>query len=366
MSIHELFNKNVPDYLIEDVLFNWARILNNYFEPRGYFLKVIIKLMKKILIFILFLVLVISPFYWYFFGPVGGDEETEIFVIPKNLQDFNLMQKLEEGKFIKKNRVLEYYLNTFVFFADVHPGGYKLNRNMWALDIFKKINGKPDLVWVSWSSCLRKEQVGEILAEVLGWNRQELEKWNSVYTDTEPEYFEGVYYPDTYLIPIDENGDQVAKRLINRFNEKFAPLADKYVEANIRWVTGLKIASLIAREAAGISDMKLISGIIWNRLDKGMALQIDATMQYTLGKNSQGKWWGSIDLKEQKNDSPYNSYLHKGLPPTPICSANIDYIEAALNPEETDCLFYLHDHFKQIHCAVTYNEHLQNIKKYLE
>jgi len=237
---------------------------------------------------------------------------------------------------------------------------------MWALDVFKKINGKPDLVWISYSSCLRKEQVGEILSEALGWNSTELTKWNTVYTNSSPEYFEGVYYPDTYLIPVDENGEQVARRLINRFNEKFAPLADKYVEANIRWVTGLKIASLISREAAGSLDMHLISGIIWNRLDKGMPLQIDATMQYTLGKNKEEKWWGAIDLKEQKNDSPYNSYLHKGLPPTPICSPNIDYVDAALNPEETDCLFYLHDHSKQIHCAVTYEEHLKNIKKYLD
>ncbi|PIV70553.1 aminodeoxychorismate lyase, partial [Candidatus Roizmanbacteria bacterium CG17_big_fil_post_rev_8_21_14_2_50_39_7] len=78
-----------------------------------------------------------------------------------------------------------------------------------------------------------------------------------------------------------------------------------------------------------------------------------------------GQWWGSIDLKEKQNDSPYNSYLHKGLPPTPICSANIDYIEAALNPDETDCLFYLHGRNKQIHCAKTYEEHLENIETYL-
>jgi UPF0755 protein len=275
------------------------------------------------------------------------------------------MQKLEEGNYIKKNSILEYYLNTFVFFNDVKPGGYKISTNMWALDIFKKLKGKPDLVWVSWSSCLRKEQIGEILAKALDWDNKKLEKWNTVDTNSSPEYFEGVYYPDTYLIPVEESGEQVAKRLINRFNEKFRPLSEKYVEKNIRWVTGLKIASLISREAAGSSDMHLISGIIWNRLDKGMALQIDATMQYTLGKNSEGKWWGQIDLKEQKKDSPYNSYLYKGLPPTPICSPNIDYIEAALNPEETDCLFYLHDHFKQIHCSRTYEEHLQNIKKYL-
>jgi UPF0755 protein len=321
---------------------------------------------KKTLIFIFFIALIFLPFYWYYFGPVGGNNEMEIFIIPKNLGEFNLVQKLEEGKYIKKNKVLEFYINTFVFFNEIKPGGYRLNRGMWALEVFKKVNGRPDLVWISYSSCLRKEQIGEILAGGLGWSNKELEKWNTVYTNSKPEYFEGVYYPDTYLIPIDENGEQVAKRLINRFNEKFTPLADKYISANIRWVTGLKIASLIAREAAGAADMKLISGIIWNRLDKGMPLQIDATMQYTLGKNSEGKWWGSIDLKEQKNDSPYNSYLYKGLSPTPICSPNIDYIEAALNPEETDCLFYLHDHFKQIHCSVTYEEHLENIKKYLD
>jgi len=322
--------------------------------------------MKKIIIFFLIILLITAPFYWHFFGPVGNSKEIEIFVIPKNKESFNLLQKLEKGNYIKKNSILEYYLNTFVFFNDVKPGGYKISRNMWALDIFKKLSGKPDLVWVSWSSCLRKEQVGEILTEALGWNSQKLEKWNTVDTNQLPEYFEGVYYPDTYLIPVDESGDKVAQRLINRFNEKFVPFADKYVEANIRWVTGLKIGSLISREAAGSSDMHLISGIIWNRLDKEMPLQIDATMQYTLGKNSEGKWWGQIDLKEQKKDSPYNSYLYKGLPPTPICSPNIDYIEAALNPEDTECLFYLHDHFKQIHCSVTYEEHLQNIKKYLE
>jgi UPF0755 protein len=322
--------------------------------------------MKKIFLFLLVIFVFSAPFYWYYFGPVGGSPEKEIFIIPKNLDGFDLIQKLKEKKFIKDNKILDAYINTFVYFNEIKPGGYRLGRDMWALDVFKKINGKADLVWVSYSSCLRKEQVGEIMADALRWNKEALEKWNKVYTNQSPEYFEGVYYPDTYLIPVEESGDQVAKRLINRFNEKFAPYAPKYIAANIRWVTGLKIASLIAREAAGASDMKLISGIIWNRLDKGMPLQIDATMQYTLGKNSEGKWWGSIDLKEQKNDSPYNSYLHKGLPPTPICSPNINYIDAALNPEETDCLFYLHDHLKQIHCARTYEEHLQNIKKYLE
>jgi len=231
--------------------------------------------------------------------------------------------------------------------------------------ILQKISGKPDLVWITIAGCLRKEEIGDILSHYLNWNEQELTKWNTAYTNLKPEYIEGVYYPDTYLIPIDESGEQIAMRLINRFNEKFAPLTNKFVEGNIRWTTGLKIASLIAREAAGKEDMRLISGIIWNRLDIGMPLQIDATMQYTLGKNPEGKWWGSIDINEKQNDSPYNSYLQKGLPPTPICSPNIDYIEAVLYPEETPCLFYLHDTNGQIHCSKTYEEHLENIDKYL-
>lgn len=286
--------------------------------------------------------------------------------MPRDQDGFDVVQKLQREKAIRSATLFRLFKALFLLHISVEPGGYELNRNMNAWDVLTKLNGKPDLVWVSWGSCVRKEQVGEILGSALGWDSTQINTWNTKYTNVKPEYFEGVYYPDTYLIPIHEKGDKIAARLISRFNEKFLPLADPYIKANIRWVTGLKIASLIAREAAGKQDMHLISGIIWNRLNRGMPLQIDATMQYTLGKNSEGKWWGGIDIKEKQNDSLYNSYLHKGLPPTPICSPNIDYIEAALNPEETDCLFYLHDKNQQIHCAKTYEEHLENIKRYLD
>lgn len=302
--------------------------------------------------------------YWSWLGPVGTSRSTHIFIVPKNSKSFDVVVALIKGKFIKNEKTFTFFKKMFLL-GKVKSGGYTLSQSMNAWEILKKINGDPDLVWISYSSCLRKEQIGEILKANLGWSEEELTKWNSVYTNTAPEYAEGVYYPDTYLIPKNETGDKVAARLIGRFNEKFAPYAEKYIAANIRWVTGLKIASLIAREAAGAEDMHLISGIIWNRLNEGMPLQLDATMQYTLGKNKEGKWWGSIDLSEKSNDSPYNSYLHKGLPPTPICSASIAYIEAALNPTETDCLFYLHDSKQRIHCAKTYEEHLENIDMYL-
>ncbi len=304
-------------------------------------------------------------FVWRLFGAPGNSTQVNVFVIPQNKDNFNVAQSLMDQKYIKNAGAFQFLLNAFAKGREIASGGYRLSQNMNAWQVMKKITGKFDLAWVTISFCQRKEQVGEKLASALGWSSDELTKWNTVYTDTKPEYFEGVYYPDTYLIPVDEPGAQVAERLISRFNEKFAHLAGEFAAKNIKWTTGIKIASLIAREAAGTKDMGLISGIIWNRLDAGMALQIDATMQYTLGKNANGSWWGNIDIAQKKSDSPYNSYLYKGLPPTPICSPNIDAIEAALNPESTDCLYYLHDVYKEIHCAKTYKEHLANIDKYL-
>jgi UPF0755 protein len=288
-----------------------------------------------------------------------------VFVVPEKTDGFDLTQALLRENFIKNTKGFKFLLDNLAAGMDLKPGGYRLSQNMNAWAVLKKIKGSQDLKWITISFCPRKEQVGEKLADALGWSQEKLNDWNKLYKNTKPEYFEGVYYPDTYLLPVDETAEQVAERFINHFNEKFASFADKFIAKNIKWTTGLKIASLIAREAGGTTDMKIISGVIWNRLDKGMPLQIDATMQYTLGKNENGSWWGNIDLEEKKKDSPYNSYLYKGLPPTPICSPNIDAIEAALDPAETDCLFYLHDSQKQIHCAKTYEEHKENIKKYL-
>lgn len=324
--------------------------------------------MNKILkIFAIPLVLILSLLVvgWIFLGPVGGSDEIEVFVVPQEKRDFDVVKALHDQKLIKNEKALQFLVDLFGQWKGVESGGYRLSKKMNAWQVLTKLNGKQDLFWVKISFCPRKEQIGEKLAEILGWSEEKLERWNTIHKDNQPEYFEGVYYPDTYLIPADESEDLVAERFINRFNEKFVSLEDKFFEKNIKWTTGLKIASLIAREAAGSEDMKLISGIIWNRLDEGMPLQIDATMQYTLGKNENGSWWGSIDLKEKQNDSPYNSYLYEGLPPTPICSPTVEAIEAALNPEETDCLYYLHDKNKQIHCAETYREHQENIEKYL-
>jgi UPF0755 protein len=318
-------------------------------------------------LFSIFVIGFIVAFY-VFCGPtfakasVGKPAETELFIVPQSPENFDVAGELAGQGFVRSAWVAGIILNG----KTVEPGGYRLTKSMWLWETVSTVTDKPSLLWITISSCLRREQIGELIGKKLGWDTTKLDEWNNAYKKYGEEYIEGVYYPDTYLIPADETGGEVAQRFIDRFNEKFAPYFQKFQDANIRWVTALKIASLIEREAGGPEDMKLISGIIWNRLDSDMRLQIEATMQYTRGKQPDGSWWGNIDLKEKLNESPYNTYLHKGLPPTPICSPSITSIEAVLEPEETDCLFYLHDREKQIHCAQTYAQHKENITLYLQ
>jgi UPF0755 protein len=135
---------------------------------------------------------------------------------------------------------------------------------------------------------------------------------------------------------------------------------------NTSYATGIKLASIIQREAAGKDDMPLIAGIMWNRLNSDMNLEIDATVQYARGKTDTG-WWAPVTADDIRNiDSPYNTYKNKGLPPYPIGNPGLDAIEATLHPAETECLYYIHDNNRQIHCAKTLEEHQANIDEYLK
>ena len=303
---------------------------------------------------------------WFaFFGPVSRESRPGVFAVPEQKEGVDVVQKLQKEGYIRNAAAFRLILWVFARDKEIASGGYRLDQSMNALAVMKKVTGEPQLVWVTTLGCVRKEQIGEMIAPKLGWNEDQLASWNALYTEDKPEWAEGVYFPDTYLLPKDESVEAVARRFIDNFNVKLSPLLGEFVSQNIKWTTGLKIASLIQREAAGPEDMNMISGIIWNRLNTGTKLQIDATMQYTKGKKPDGSWWGGVDLVEKRRDSPYNTYLRKGLPPTPICSPGFDAIQAVLEPMETDCLFYLHDRNRQIHCAATYAGQLKNIRTYL-
>ncbi|HOX30285.1 MAG TPA: endolytic transglycosylase MltG [Candidatus Paceibacterota bacterium] len=247
----------------------------------------------------------------------------------------------------------------------IAPGGYKISKKMDADQIADTLSASPYMKWAVIPEGLRKEEIADFLAQVLKWDAAKREQWIAAYSLDKPEYNEGVYFPDTYLIPVDEDPAAVAKRFIDKFNEKFAPYLVRFNEQNIKWTTGLTLASIVQREAANDADMPLIARILWNRLEREIPMSCDATLQYVRGDEGNG-WWAPITLADKKIKSPYNTYLNKGLPPFPICNPGLAAIEAVLDPAESDCLYYLHDADRITRCAETYAEHESNIKAYLQ
>ncbi|MBU0612367.1 endolytic transglycosylase MltG [Patescibacteria group bacterium] len=254
----------------------------------------------------------------------------------------------------------------FVKFLDEpSPGGYKISKEMTPEQLASVLKGKPYMKWVKIPEGLRKEEIAQLLKDTLGWSEKEKVDWITKDTTQNTDYLEGVYFPDTYLIPIDESPLNVAKRLISKFNENFAPYTTEFYKKNIKWTTALTLASIVQRESPNDVDAPLIAGILWNRLNQKMYLNVDATLQYIRGDKGNG-WWAPISIADKKTDSPYNTYMYTGLPPHPISNPGLPAIEAVLNPKQTDCFYYIHDKNRITHCAVTYEEHQANIEQYLK
>ncbi|MFZ2523438.1 MAG: endolytic transglycosylase MltG [Minisyncoccia bacterium] len=232
--------------------------------------------------------------------------------------------------------------------------------DMFTLSFYENL-ANPSIRIVRVVEGMRKEEIAEIMANKLGWNSFQKDQFINAHLALNSENLEGHYFPKTYMILHGENPFEVSTNMFYEFSKETQKVKTKTKIINPD--TALKIASIIQRESGGKSDMKLISGIIWNRLFAGMKLQIDATLQYAKGNEEDG-WWQTVNPEDKKIDSLYNTYIYKELPPSAIANPGLAAIEAAYNPVKTSCMYFLHDRRGRIHCSKTYDEHRRNIDKY--
>lgn len=326
----------------------------------------------KLVKFIPFLFLVIFIFFVFkeFSGPQKKGEN-ERFVIGLEVSPEDVINNLKEKGFVRSKSILRTILNLKKWQGKIEPGAYQISKSMNVFKLAQTLISGPYQKWVIIPPGKRKEQVALILQKTLNWPFSTARNFINIAE-------EGYLYPDTYLIDTKADPQQVVQRLMINFNEKFdADLQKELLGQDIRNDTAVKIASLIERESGGDNDKLIIAGIIWNRLLKGTRLEIDATVQYAIASEKLSDaglqsldnfyFWPMIGPGVVKTvNSPYNTYLNDGLPPGPICSPGISSIKAVANSTETDALYYLHSADKQIHTAKTYEEHLENIKNYLQ
>jgi UPF0755 protein len=179
---------------------------------------------------------------------------------------------------------------------------------------------------------------------------------------TRVQDWEGLLFPDTYEFAIDADAVDVLTKMVRTAEERVGAIDWTYLtDRDLTAYDGIIIASLIEREALFDEDRAVIASVIYNRLAADMPLQLDATVVYVLG----GLPDGGLSTDDLQIESPYNTYLHKGLPPTPIAGVRTASLEAAASPAETDYVYYLTDSDGHAHFAVTFDEFLALQQEYL-
>lgn len=171
---------------------------------------------------------------------------------------------------------------------------------------------------------------------------------------------EGYVFPETYSFAPFANIDEILKTTTREFDKRITRFDASFASTTRTKAEILTIASILEKEVPREVDMKMVAGIIYNRLTKNIPLQMDSTVGYITGKASL-----ELTLDDLKTDSPYNTYVAKGLPPTPIGNPGEASIRGALYPEKHDYLFFLSDKNGVNHYAKTYAEHLKNRRVYL-
>ncbi|MFA5742499.1 MAG: endolytic transglycosylase MltG [Candidatus Paceibacterota bacterium] len=313
--------------------------------------------MKKI--FFVFIFLSLAGLFLYFFIQFlpthFGRSAKESFIIAKDISEKDLAVRLEKEGFVRSQQAFEQAIKSKNLQGKTQPGGYYISKSMSVFEIAEILALHPVQKWVTLPEGLRKEEAAEILQKELGWDDPQTQ----LFLDNSKE---GYIFPETYLLDIGWTGKDIAARLSGQFDEEFAVLAKGY-DNRLSSEEAVVLASLVQREARGAEEMSLIAGIISNRLDIGMKLDIDSSLQYQAG--SPEDWWPKISSADKSAESPYNTYLNKGLPLASICNPGREALQAALFPEKNSYFYYLHDAEGNIHCAKTYEEHLANVNKYL-
>lgn len=151
---------------------------------------------------------------------------------------------------------------------------------------------------------------------------------------------EGYLFPNTYYVAPHYSGKLFAELLVRTLSQKFTPaMQQRAIQSGLGIYGVLKLASIVEREARMPSERPIIASVYANRLKDGMILNADPTVQYAVGQP--GDWWPQLTSGQEDAGSPYNTYTHSGLPPTPICNPGISSIMAALYPARTNYLYFV-------------------------
>lgn len=322
--------------------------------------------MKKLIFLPFILVLgVLAVVFWAYISvqPVSSNKDYKNFLITKGSSAGTIGNNLQKAGLVKSALAFKIYTQFTGIAGNLSAGEFRLSP---AFNLFQTVDALtkgPTLLWVTIPEGLRREEIAAKFAKGL-------DKDTSFVTDflAASKNDEGMLFPDTYLFPKDASASAIVNKMTRTFSAKTNSLG---VQTGLNFNQRVILASILERETKTDDERPIVAGILINRLSIGMALQVDATVQYGVA-NSRCKfevatcdWWRPLYKEDLAINSPYNSYKFTGLPPGPISNPGLSSLTAAFNPAKTDFLYYLHDPAGQIHYAKTLEEQNANVAKYL-
>lgn len=292
---------------------------------------------------------------------------TQTFVIPKGQSTRTILRRLQQEKIIKSSLAAEIYLLLTQQRQGFQAGSFELSGSMALNEIAAALQRGTLDIKITIPEGFRSEQVVDTMIK-----SELLATFSKLDLYQKFKIQEGKLFPDTYFFPKESTPEMIIGKMTENFNAKALSLTDERINPLTHEL--IIQASLVEREARHDIDRPLIASVLKNRLKIGMALQIDATLQYAratltnnkqLTTNNQFDWWPQITSADKTINSPYNTYKFPGLPPGPIANPGIEAIEAVLGPAKTDYLYYVSETDGTTHYAKTLEEHNSNISKYL-
>ena len=301
----------------------------------------------------------------------AGHAAQEVLTVSPGMNTRQIASDLENRHLIRSAWVFSYLARAGQVDAKLKPGEYKLSAALSPQEMINKLLKGPDIeiLKVTIPEGFTTEQ---IIAALVQKGLGTKEAYARVVTSDPFPYpflkdapeglhrLDGFLFPDTYYLDKDMTPHAVLDKMLERFGREITPETEprlREMKFSVRqWVI---LASIVEKEAVKEADRPLIASVFLNRLAKNMKLESCATIQYILGTPKP-----KLYDKDLQIPSPYNTYLHAGLPPGPIASPGHASLQAVLHPAQSDYLFFLAKSDGYHVFAKTFEEHLENQRKY--
>ncbi|MEI8067424.1 MAG: endolytic transglycosylase MltG [Candidatus Shapirobacteria bacterium] len=307
--------------------------------------------MKFRVILFLLIAIFLATFSYFLYSarPFSNDKSVKVFEVVKGQGIKSISQHLVESNLIRNQYSFIIYSYTMGLNKKFKVGNYKLSASMSTKEI---------------ATQLSKEGINDYWLKIIDGSRVEQ---ITALPLVQTKNLEGYLYPDSYLIPKYFTVDQILEVIKKNFDKKFAQAKEnqtnKMTDNQI-----VILASILEREGKSLESKQIIAGILLNRMEIGMPLQLCASVQYARdSKNSPKEYWTPlISTQIDTTISPFNTYQNKGLPPKPISNPGYNSLYAAFHPTDSDYLFYITGNDGKFYYAKTITEHNKNIANYLK